>query len=96
MNQTAIVITEFSLKIIRIYFTAGLIFTIPFVIFGLSKLDNGASWEIGFGKIMNGIIFRILITPGMCAFWPLFALRLIKRKTKPMEKNAHRLLAKQS
>lgn len=96
MNQTAIFITELFLKIASLYFGAGLIFTIGFLIFGLHRLDSGAKWESGFWQVVNGVLFRILITPGMCAFWPLFAVRLIKGKTMPTETNAHRRLAKKN
>jgi hypothetical protein len=96
MNPTLIAIAEFLIEVARIYFLAGLIFTIPFLIFGVQKLDHSANWEWGFGKIVNGIGFRILVTPGMCIFWPLFALRLIRGKYKPTETNAHRLLSKQN
>ncbi len=96
MNQTAIMIAEFLTNLFRLYFIAGFIFTIPFVLFGIQKLDHYAQWERGFGKIINGIIFRCLITPGLCAFWPLFGLRLIRKKGVPSERNAHRQLAKQN
>ncbi|MGK7925728.1 MAG: hypothetical protein AB4290_10860 [Spirulina sp.] len=39
------------------------------------------------------IFFRILILPGVTAFWPLFALRLLRGKIHPSERNAHRIAA---
>ena len=96
MNENLIAIVEFLIKIIRIYFIAGFIFTVPFLLFGIQKLDDGAQWEWSFWGIINGIGFRILITPATCTFWPLFAIRLIRGKSKPTERNAHRILAKQN
>lgn len=96
MNETLVSITETLIKIVRIYFIAGLVFTIPFLIFGIQKIDHGASWQLNFWGIINGIIFRCLITPAMSAFWVIFALRLIKGKSLPIETNAHRKLAKQN
>ena len=95
MNSTVISITEFSINLVRIYFIAGFIFTVPFLLFGLQKLDHGAQWRSGFMNIINGVLFRCLITPGMCAFWPIFVVRLIRGKSLPTEMNAHRKLAKQ-
>lgn len=37
--------------------------------------------------------FRILIVPGVTALWPLFALRLLRGKIHPHERNAHRTTA---
>ncbi|MEM9541337.1 MAG: hypothetical protein AAGA60_17790 [Cyanobacteria bacterium P01_E01_bin.42] len=37
--------------------------------------------------------FRILILPGVTALWPLFALRLMRGKIHPHERNAHRTTA---
>ena len=95
MNSTLISVTEFFINLVRIYFIAGFVFTIPFVLFGLQKLDHGAQWQLGFMNIINGVLFRCLITPAMCAFWPIFVVRLIRGKSLPTETNAHRKLAKQ-
>ena len=96
MNPTAIAITEFLIKIIRIYFIAGLVFTVPFLLFGIQKLDHGATWQLNVWGILKGVLFRCLITPAMCTFWVIFALRLIKGKSLPTETNSHRKLAKQN
>ena len=96
MDENLIAIVEFLIKIIRIYFIAGFIFTVPFLLFLVQKLDQDASWQGGFWNIINGIGFRILITPATCTFWPLFAIRLVRRKSKPIESNAHRILSKQN
>ena len=85
----------FKIKPIKFLFIAGFVFTVPFVLFGLQKLDHGAEWQLGFMNIINGVLFRCLITPAMCAFWPIFVVRLIRGKSLPTETNAHRKLAKQ-
>ena len=69
-----------------IYLACGFVFAIPFVLSGVKRIDPHAahgSWG-----------FRLLIIPGVMAFWPL----LLKRwaggtKTPPEENNAHRTLA---
>ena len=95
MNETAITIAELLINIFRLYLIAGLIFSIIFVLFGIGKVDESAHWQLSFWGIINGIGFRILILPGLCAFWVLFALRLVRGKSKPIERNAHRILAKE-
>ena len=96
MNPIIISATELLIKIVRVYFIAGFIFTVPFLLFGIQKLDHDADWQGGFWNTINDIGFRILITPATCTFWPLFAIRLIRRKSKPTERNAHRILSKQN
>jgi len=83
MNNIAINLVELIIKAIRAYLFAGLIFSTLFIIFGIHRLDPGArGWKIG---------FRIAVFPGLCVFWPLFATRWIRGKTKPTELNSHRL-----
>ena len=94
MNNTAIAIAQILIHLVSVYFIAGFIFAIPFLIFGVQRLDVSAKWEWGFWKIFDGIGLRLLILPGICAFWPLFVMRLWRRKGKPLERNAHRQLAK--
>ena len=65
----------------------GLLFAIPFVFFGVKKIDPHAahgSWG-----------FRLLIIPGTLAFWPLLLRRWLKGIHEPPEEcNAHRIAAK--
>jgi hypothetical protein len=97
MNGTAIAIAEFLIHLCRLYLLAGVIFAVPFVLFGIQRVDSSAQWgNIGFWSIVNGVGFRIVIIPGLAIFWPLFVVRLIRGKGKPLERNSHRLLAKQS
>lgn len=94
MNNNAIAIAQVIINLVSVYFIAGLIFAIPFLLFGVQKLDASTKWDWGFWQIFDGIGVRLLILPGSCIFWPLFAMRLWRRKGKPLERNAHRKLAK--
>ena len=46
------------------YASLGLVFAVPFVWFGVQLLDSEAQG--------SGIGFRLLILPGVAAFWPMF------------------------
>ncbi len=65
------------------YLLAGLLFGIVFVVRGVERVDpaaQGAGWG-----------FRLLILPGVAAFWPLLAHRWLRGiATPPLEHNAHR------
>lgn len=88
MNSFAIALITNLLSILRIYFTIGAIFAIPFVLYFVRFVDPSArGLAIG---------FRLLIFPGVCVFWPLFLWRLIRRKQTPTERNIHRLRAQQN
>jgi hypothetical protein len=71
------------LMLLAIYLLLGLVFSIPFVIAGVGKIDLHAkhgSWG-----------FRILIIPGSVMLWPLLARRWIRGiHEPPEERNAHR------
>lgn len=84
MDKIALV--EWLLQAIRAYVFAGLVFSIPFVFFGIQRIDPDARWSWNLG-------FRLIILPGLCAFWPLFATRLLRRKQRPTERTAHRIAA---
>ena len=85
--DVAISIAEWIINLLKAYGIAGLVFAIPFVLLGVQRVDPAArGWAVG---------FRILIIPGVVAFWPLFAIRLLRGKTHPTEQTAHRLAAKQ-
>ncbi|MGK7898579.1 MAG: hypothetical protein AB4372_34430 [Xenococcus sp. (in: cyanobacteria)] len=96
MNDTAIAIAQVIINLVSLYLIAGLIFAVPFLIFAVQRLDEGTKWDWGFGNIFDGIGLRLLLAPGICVFWPLFALRLVRGKGTPYERNAHRDLAKHS
>ena len=59
----------------------------PFVWFGVQRVDSEAQG--------SGIGFRVLILPGVAAFWPMFLYRWMRRIVEPpVEKNPHRISAK--
>jgi hypothetical protein len=66
------------------YATLGLVFAVPFVWIGVQRLDSEARG--------SGIGFRLLILPGIAAFWPIFLNRWRRGIIEPpVEKNPHRL-----
>ncbi|MEO0376261.1 MAG: hypothetical protein AAF329_16895 [Cyanobacteria bacterium P01_A01_bin.17] len=77
---------EWLLQAVRAYAFAGLVFSIPLILFGLHRVDPDARWSWNIG-------FRLMILPGLCAFWPLFAIRLLRRRQRPTERTAHRVAA---
>lgn len=74
------------LTILGLYLAGGLAFAIPFVLFGVNKLDPHArhgSWG-----------FRVIIVPGTMALWPLLLLRWARGVHEPPEeRNEHRRVA---
>ena len=69
------------------YAGLGLAFAVPFVCVGVQRLDSEAQG--------SGTGFRLLILPGVAAFWPMFLYRWRRGTIEPpVEKNAHRVLRK--
>jgi hypothetical protein len=67
-----------------LYVGLGLVFAVPFVWSGVQRLDSEAQG--------SGIGFRLLILPGVAAFWPIFLSRWRRGIVEPpVEKNPHRL-----
>ncbi|MEQ1863977.1 MAG: hypothetical protein ABL996_04920 [Micropepsaceae bacterium] len=52
-----------------LYAAAGGVFALGFLILGLTRVDHGASGA--------GILFRLLIIPGLIALWPIILVRWI-------------------
>lgn len=66
------------------YAGLGLIFAVPFVWFGVQRLDSEAQG--------SGVGFRLLILPGVAVFWPMFLYRWRRGVMEPpVEENPHRL-----
>jgi hypothetical protein len=66
------------------YTALGVMFAVPFVWSGVQRLDSEAQG--------SGIGFRLLILPGVAAFWPIFLSRWRRGIVEPpVEKNPHRL-----
>ena len=69
---------------LAVYASLGLVFAVPFVSFGVQRLDSDAQG--------SGIGFRLLMLPGVAAFWPLFLDRWRRGVAEPtVENNPHRL-----
>jgi len=68
---------------LEIYAALGLAFALAFVCFGVQKIDPEAK-----GTKLG---FRLLIIPGVIAFWPMLLRRWAKGTTEPPpEKEPHR------
>jgi len=69
------------------YLACGLLFAIPFVLFGVQKADPHAvhgSWG-----------FRLLILPGVATLWPLLLRRRLQGlRHPPEESTSHRQAAR--
>jgi hypothetical protein len=66
------------------YALFGLVFAGFFVSLGVQKLDSEAKG--------SGIGFRLLIIPGVAAFWPMLLARWTRGILEPpVEKNPHRI-----
>jgi len=72
---------------LALYVSLGLAFAVPFVWSGVQRLDSEAQ--------RSGIGFRLLILPGVAAFWPMFLYRWRRGVAEPpVENNPHRLSSK--
>lgn len=69
------------------YLASGLVFAIPFALVGIKQIDphtEHGPWG-----------FRLLVIPGVTAFWPWLLKRWIAGvKEPPEERNAHRRAAR--
>lgn len=66
------------------YAGLGLWFAIFFVWRGVQRIDAEAQG--------TSVGFRVLILPGVAAFWPMFLYRLLREvKEPPGERNPHRI-----
>jgi hypothetical protein len=70
-------ISEILLTAAAIYLLSGFLFSIPFVIRGVDRIDENAHG--------SSIGFRIIIIPGVMIFWPL----LFRKWMKASKANHH-------
>jgi hypothetical protein len=68
---------------LAVYASLGLVFAVPFVWLGVQRLDSEAPG--------SGVGFRLLILPGVAAFWPMFLYPWRRGIAEPpLEKSPHR------
>jgi hypothetical protein len=75
-------IAEVLVGLAGLYVLLGALFAVPFALRGVGVVDPAAAdspWS-----------FRLLITPGVIALWPLLAARWRGGGGPPAERNAHR------
>jgi hypothetical protein len=73
---------EFVVVLAEAYAVAGVVFGVLFVPRAVARMDPGLA--------QAPVTVRLLILPGVAAFWPLFALRWAKGTHPPTERNPHR------
>lgn len=66
---------EVILIIALIYLLLGVLFVIPFLIKGLTKVDEGAHG--------GSIGFKIIIIPGVIVFWPVLLRKWVNKPPSP-------------
>jgi hypothetical protein len=72
-----------ALSAAAVYLSLGFGFALVFVSFGIERVDPGAHG--------SGWAFRLLIVPGVTAFWPLLLRRcLFGNGEAPLQKDPHR------
>ena len=75
-------LAEILISVGGAYAAFGLLFAIAFILVGAKKIDPQT--------IESGVGFRILLLPGVAAFWPLLLRRWIEGDKSPKEENPHR------
>ena len=81
-------LAQVLVTLFKLYALAGVVFAVAFLPRAILRLDGrlrGAS-----------IAVRLVILPGVSAFWPLFAWRWWTGAPEPIERNAHRSAAGRS
>jgi len=76
-------VAQWIVNLTMIYAAVGLVFAVPFVIFGAGRIDASAKGA--------PVFFRLLILPGAAALWPLLLRRWLRGQSHPpAERNARR------
>jgi hypothetical protein len=73
---------------VELYLGLGLLFAVAFAWRGVQRVDPRAR-----GSRLG---FRLLLVPGAAALWPLLAGRWLRGAPPPVERNAHRALARRA
>ena len=75
-------IIEIMLIVVAIYLVLGILFVVPFLLKGLTKVDEGAC---------GGTIgFKIIIIPGVIVFWPVLLSKWMKANRDHRDTKAQR------
>lgn len=61
------------LTIVEIYLALGVLFSIAFLWKGIAKVDDGAK--------ETGVVFKMLLFPGLIGFWVYFLRKWLKTNT---------------
>ena len=78
-------LAQVVVAVFELYAAAGVVFALVFLSVGVKRVDPRI---VGSPKAM-----RLLILPGVAAFWPLFARRWFAGAPEPIERNSHRASA---
>jgi hypothetical protein len=82
-----LVLAQLIVAIVELYAAAGAAFAIVFLWRGVAVVDH---------RVVGApVTMRLLIFPGLVAFWPLFAQRWTAGTGEPIERNSHRAKAAQ-
>ena len=73
---------EILLIIVAVYLVVGVLFVIPFLMKGLTKVDEGAQGST--------IGFKIIIIPGVIVLWPLLLSKWMKSNLNHGDTKAQR------
>ena len=83
----SVTLANWIVGLLGVYLAIGVVFAVPFLIRGISQIDPVAA------EGTRG--FKVIIFPGVIAFWPLLARRwLTGITTPPEEKSPHRRAAR--
>ncbi len=81
------IVVSWLVALIGIYIVAGIVAAVPIVLFGIMRLDPAARG--------SSRLFRLMILPGVIAFWPLLLGRWFSgRSNPPAEKTPHKDLTR--
>jgi hypothetical protein len=76
---------QFIVALFEGYALAGMVFAALFLPRAIARVDPRVA--------AAPMTLRVLILPGVAAFWPLFAWRWLCSMSEPIERNPHRLKA---
>jgi hypothetical protein len=87
MQDPLVVVVALMIAVVRGYLLVGLVVAVPFVCFGVQRIDPAARVGLHPG-------FRLILLPGVSLFWPLLLRRWWQGSPPPRERTAHRRLVR--